>query len=186
MNNFKKIISVVLAALLSVFSLLLSGCEGSLISSKAPDMNKQFEMIAKITCESGNFTVRFSRSGIGKWRAYVLEPYEVEGVSFVYDSVNSASMGELQAEALTADFLFSPPAIFIRSAEKVILDANAAVRYNDSGFTVTSGDVILSFAQNGSAPDKIEIANEKITAEISEFQITGEIFGDNEDVVLIN
>lgn len=163
----------------------LASCSGqSLLAPSAPDLNKQFQMTAQVTCGDSVFTADFSRTGVGQWQVTVTEPYEVQGVSFSYSSgAVSASLGEFSAETLTADFAASPPALIISALENTVQDAAVNVAYQADTYTVQSGSCLLTFRQGGAAPTAMELPG--LTAEITDFRVTGSIVSDEADVVVV-
>ena len=170
------------AALLCTVS--LASCSGqSFLAPSAPDLNKRFTLTARVTSGDSSFTADFARTSIGQWQVTLTEPYEVQGVSFAYSGGSvSASFGELSADALTADFAASPPALMITAIENTVQDSAANVTYQADTFTVQSGNCLLTFQQGSAAPIAIELPNLK--AEITDFKIMGEIFPDGADVIV--
>lgn len=162
----------------------LASCSGqSLLAPSPPDLNKQFTLTARVTGGDGSFTANFTRSNVGRWQVTVTEPYEVQGVSFAYSSGGvSASFGELSAEALTADFAASPPALLISAFENTVQDPAASVAYQSDAYTVQSGNCTLTFQKGSYAPTAIELPGLK--AEITDFKITGEVTPGGADVVI--
>lgn len=180
--KFSKVILKCLAALLCAVS--LASCSGNgLLSPSVPNLNKQLALTARITTDGGSFTADFARSNIGKWQVTLTEPYEVQGISFTCDQGSfSASLGDLTADVLTADFAASPPALIISAFENAVKDSAAAVSYQKETFTVQSGDCTLTFRQGSPAPIAMELPTLKV--EITDFRITGEIFPEGADVVV--
>lgn len=182
--NFPKVILKCAAATLCAAS--LASCSGQgFLAPPAPDLNKQFTLTAHVTGGDSSFTADFSRTSAGQWKVTVTEPYEVQGVTFSYSGGSvSASFGELTAEALTADFAASPPALMIAALENTIQDSTASVSYQADAYTVQSGSCTLTFAQGSAAPIAMELPNLK--AEITDFKLTGDIFPDDPDVVVVD
>ena len=180
--NFPKIILKCGAA--AICAAALSSCSGQgFLAPSAPNLNKQLEMTASVTCGDSSFTAQFVRSSIGKWQVTVTEPYEVQGVSFAYSSgAVSASFGELSAETLTADFAASPPALLISAFENTVQDNNPSVAYQQNTYTVLSGNCLLTFNQGSAAPIALELP--ELTAEITDFKITGDIFPGGADIIV--
>ena len=181
-----KILKVVLkcgAALLCAVS--LASCSGqSFLAPSAPNLNKQFQMTARVTSGDSTFTADFSRTSVGRWQVTVTEPYEVQGVTFTCSGGNaSASFGEFSADTLTADFAASPPALMISAMENTVQDGAANVAYQSDTFTVQSGNCLLTFQHGSAAPIAMELPNLK--AEITDFRITGDIFPDGADVIVV-
>lgn len=181
-----KILKVLLncsAAMLCAVS--LASCSGqSFLAPSAPDLNKQFQMTARVTSGDSVFTADFARTSVGQWQVTITEPYEVQGVSFTYSGGNaSASFGEFSADALTADFAASPPALMISAMENTVQDSAANVAYQSDTFTVQSGTCLLTFQQGSAAPTAMELPNLK--AEITDFKITGDIFPAGVDVIVV-
>ena len=180
--NFPKVFSK--CAIVSLCAVALASCSGqSFLAPSAPNLNKQLEMTANVTCGDSSFTAQFVRSSVGKWQVTVTEPYEVQGVSFVYSSgAVSASFGELSAETLTADFAASPPALLISAFENTVQDGAASVAYQQDTYTVLSGNCLLTFNQGSAAPIALDLP--ELTAEITDFKITGDIFPGGADVIV--
>lgn len=184
MNLIKKVIGFTAA---SACALVLSACGSSgILAPKAPDLNKQFDMTADVVCGDSSFSLTMSRTSVGRWRVVLNEPYEVQGVTFGYakDGVTAALDG-VGVDEITSDFGASPIAVMINAFESVIGDNNAAVTYLDGGYRVSSGDCVLSFENGSSNPVGFEIPKEKISGKVSEFTVTGELFKDGADVVVI-
>ncbi len=57
--------------------------------------------------------------------------------------------------------------------------------YGDQSYAVNSGNTVMYFQQGSAVPEAFEIPEKQIKGEISEFNITGEIFRDGADVVLM-
>lgn len=184
MSLFKKTVK---CAAVSGLALILSACgSGGILAPKAPDLNKQFEMTADVVWKDGSFSVTMTRISAGRWQAVMNEPYEVQGVTFAYSKDGAAAeLDGIGADSLTSDFCFSPVAVIIDAVEGVIRDTGAAVNYLDGGYRVSSGDCIIAFEQGSSAPVGFEIPKEKISGKISSFTVTGELFKDGADVVVV-
>ena len=182
MKILKVLLKCLAAALCAVSA---ASCSGqSFLAPSAPDLNKQFQMTAHVTSGDSVFTADFARTSVGQWKVTLTEPYEVQGVTFTYSGGNaSASFGEFTADTLTADFVSSPPALMISALENIVQDAAASVAYQADTFTVQSGSCLLTFTQGSAAPTAIELPNLK--AEITDFKITGDIFPDGADVVIV-
>ena len=181
-----KILNVLLkctAAMLCAVS--LASCSGqSFLAPSAPDLNKQFQMTAHVTSGDSVFTADFARSNVGQWQVTITEPYEVQGVSFTCSGGKvSASFGEFSADSLTADFAASPPALMISAIENTVQDSAASVAFQSDTFTVQSGNCLLTFQQGSAAPTAIDLPNLK--AEITDFKITGDIFPNGADVIVV-
>ena len=181
-----KLFNVILkcsAAMLCAVS--LASCSGQgFLAPHAPDLNKQFTLTAHVTGGDSSFTADFSRTSAGQWQVTVTEPYGVQGVTFVYSGGSvSAAFGELTADALTADFAASPPALLISAFENTVQDSEANVSYQADTYTVQSGSCTLTFAQGSAAPTAMELPNLK--AEITDFKITGDIFPGGADVMVV-
>lgn len=162
----------------------LASCSGQsgFLAPSAPNLNKQFTLTAHVTSGDSSFTADFSRTSVGKWQVTVTEPYGVQGVSFAYSGGSAAaSFGEFSADALTADFAASPPALMISALEDTVQDTAAAVTYQSDTYTVQSGSCLLNFRQGSAAPIAMELPNLK--AEITDFKITGELFSGEADVI---
>ena len=96
-----------------------------------------------------------------------------------------ASFYELTAVPSTSDFSNSPLTYIADALETAVQNGNASVIYGDSGYAVNAGDTVLYFEQGSAVPNAFEITDKQIKAEISEFNITEEIFKDGADVVLV-
>lgn len=174
---------------ISVCALILAACgsNGGILTPKAPDLNKCFDMTAKITQGEQHCTAKISRSGIGTWNVTFTEPYPMQGVTFSYSKEGfSATLDDLSAEKLTDDFSNSMTGVIISALETFVQDSSAAVSYTENGFTAQSGECILSFPKGSVSPEKFEIPKEKITAEISDFEIKGDIFKNGAEVVIVS
>ncbi len=184
MNFFQKIIR---CTVVSVCALALAACgSNGILAPKAPNLNKQLEMTADVSCGDDNFSISLSRNAIGKWQAVLLEPYEVQGIGFNYSRGEvSASLEGISAEKLTSDFDSSPLGIIISSLENALQDNNGTVTYADGGYTVRSGDCILAFEQGSAAPISIEISKARISAKVRDFTVKGDILKDDPDVMLV-
>lgn len=180
--NFPKVILKCCAAALCAFA--LASCSGNgLLSPSAPNLNKQFTLTARVTSGDSSFTADFTRSGVGRWQVTVTQPYEVQGVSFVYSGGKvSAAFGELTADALTVDFAASPPGLMISAIENTVQSGENSVAYQQDTFTVQSGSCLLTFQQGSSVPIALELPNLK--AEITDFKVTGDIFPEGADVYI--
>lgn len=182
---FKKFLLLITAAGL-IFS--LTACEGqSILTPKPPDLNKNFEFTADITCGDQEFSAWFGRNGVGKWQAALTQPYEVQGVNFTYNKGTAAASFEgITIDNLNEDFSSSPICAIITELENAVQDINAAVIYKDGGYTVQTGNTVLSFAQGTAQPESFEISSEGIKGTVTDFKITGEIFEGGADIVLVN
>ena len=187
MKIFKKVIEFAAAAGCTIGLLMLTSCEsGGILAPKAPDLNKQFELTAEVAWGDSSFAVTASRVSVGRWNVVMNEPYEIQGVSFGYSKDGfSALMDGVGEEELTSDFSGSPIAVMIDALENVAQDTNAAVVYLDGEYRVSSGDCVLSFEQGSAAPVGFEIPKEKISGKITDFKVTGDIFKDGADVVIV-
>ena len=183
-NVFKKLILTSAALAAAVF---FTACEGqSFLAPKPPDLNKLFNFTASISTEKGDFSALFSRTAIGSWEITVTEPYELQGISFSYaKGTAAASLGELNVEALTSEFSFSPVASIAEALENAVQDGGASVIYGDGVYTLQSGGTVLSFLQGSGVPNGFEISEKRIKGEITEFNVTEDIFKDAADVVLV-
>lgn len=179
--NFPNVLLKCAAATLCAVS--LASCSGQgLLAPSAPDLNKQFKLTARVTDGDSSFTADFTRTGVGKWQVTVTEPYEVQGVCFTYSGgTASAGFGELTADALTADFSASPPALMISAFEDALQDKAPSVTYQQDALTLQSGDCIITFQQG--APTALKLPG--LTAEITGFAVTGEISPGGVDVILV-
>lgn len=181
--NFPKAILKCGAATLCAIT--LASCSGQgFLAPSAPDLNKQFTLTARVTSGDSAFTADFTRSNAGKWQITFTEPYEVQGITFNYSSGSaSATFGDLTADALTADFVASPPGLIISAFEDTVQDSNPSISYQKDAYTVRSGSCTLTFAQDSGAPIAVELPNLK--AEISDFKITGDILPGKSDVIVV-
>lgn len=182
MKIFKVLLKCAAATLCAVS---LASCSGQgFLAPAPPNLNKQFSLTARVTSGDSSFTADFSRTSAGQWQVTVTEPYEVQGVTFTYSGGSvSAAFGELTADALTADFAASPPALMISALENTVQDSAANVSYQADTYTVRSGSCTLTFSQGSAAPIAMELPNLK--AEITDFKITGDIFPGGADVVVV-
>ncbi|MBD5104869.1 MAG: hypothetical protein HDT47_08425 [Ruminococcaceae bacterium] len=178
---------IVLSASGLIAALSLTACEGqSILTPKPPELNKLFEFSANITCDTGSFSALFSRTAIGSWEVTVTEPYELQGITFTYTKGNAgASLDGLTADMLTSEFSSSPVACIAEALENAVQDGLASVVYADNSYTVHSGGTVLSFPQGSNVPGGFEITDKQIKGEITEFNVTEEIFKDGADVVLV-
>ena len=179
--NITKVLLKCAAVTLCAVS--LAACSGQgLLAPSAPNLNKQFQLTARVTDGDSAFTADFVRTDVGKWQVTVTEPYEVQGISFTYDRGSaSASFGELTADLLTADFSASPPVLMISAIEKTVQDSAPSVSYQQDALTVQSGDCTITFQQG--VPTKLALPG--LTAEITEFAVTGDVFPGGVDVVVV-
>ena len=82
--------------------------------------------------------------------------------------------------------LSGSPVVHITDAlEAAVQDGMASVVYGDNSYAVNSGGTVLYFEQGSGTPKAFEISDKQIKGEISEFNITEEIFKDGADVVLL-
>lgn len=186
MNTLKKMIK---SAVISFCALVLAACgsNGGILAPKAPDLNKLFTMTANITKGEQSYALQLDRTEIGKWKITFSEPYQLQGVSFIYSKEGvSAAYDGLSADSLTDDFSSSLAAAIIRALETAVLDNSGTVKYNENGFTLQSGECILSFPKSGDKPEKFEIPKEKIFGEITDFRFNEDLFANGADVVIIN
>lgn len=184
----KAIQKAIKSTVISVCALILAACgsNGGILAPKAPDLNKLFTFSAKITEGEQSYTAELSRTEIGKWKVVFSEPYQLQGVGFIYsgDKV-SASYDGLSADSLTDDFSASPVAVIVRAMESAVQNQSPSVKYNEDGFTLQSGDCILFFPQGESKPARFEIPAEKIFGEITDFKFNDDLFKNGEDIVYI-
>lgn len=187
MNLFKKAIKCIAAVGCVIGLLTLTGCEnGGILAPKAPDLNKKFDMTAAVVWEDSNFVVTASRTSVGRWKVTLNEPYEVQGVTFSCSKDGfTAALDGVGEEGLISDFGSSPIAVMIGALEDAVQDSNAAVTYLDGEYRISSGDCVLSFEQGSAAPVGFEIPKEKISGKITDFAVTGDIFQDGADVVIV-
>lgn len=173
------------AAIAGLFT--MTACENqNILAPKPPNLNKLFNFTASVTCETSSFSALFSRTAVGSWDITITEPYEIQGISFSCSKNGTeASFYELTAAPSTSDFSNSPLTYIADSLETAVQNSSASVIYGDSGFAVNAGDTILYFEQGSAVPKAFEITDKQIKAEISEFNITEEIFKDGADVVLV-
>jgi len=184
-KNLKKLLIIAAAAITGTLS--LTACEGqSLLAPNPPNLNKLFNFSASVSCDTGDFSALFTRTAIGNWEITLTEPYEVEGITFSYNKEGvKANLEELSANPSLSDFSGSPLTYIADSLEAAVQDGTASVVYGDSSFVVNSGDTVMYFEQGSGVPNAFEIPEKRIKAEISEFNITEEIFKDGADVVLV-
>ena len=182
-----KIKKLLLTAAALISALSLTACEAqNILAPKPPNLNKLFNFTASITCTTGNFSALFSRTAIGNWEITLTEPYELQGVSFSCSKNGvTASLEELSAAPSMSDFSDSPITYIANSLESAVQNSSASVIYGDSTYAVNAGDTVLYFEQGSAVPKAFEITDKQIKAEISEFNITEEIFKDGADVVLL-
>lgn len=187
MKILKRAIGLIAAAGCTFGLLTLTSCEnGGILAPKAPDLNKQFDMTAEVTCGDSSFAFTASRISVGRWKVVMNEPYEVQGVTFSYSKDGfTAALEEVGEQELTSDFGSSPIAAIVSALENAVQDPNGAVAYDDKGYKVSSGESVLSFEQGSSAPTGFEIPKEKISGRITDFAVTGEIFKDGADVAIV-
>ena len=176
--------ALILAAFSATAALTFSACgAGGLLSPKAPELNKKFEMTAEVTCGDSSFTANFSRLNVGSWEVTVTDPYEVQGLSFAYSGgTASASFDGIAAEQLTADFASSPAGKVISAVENAVQDKTASVSFSD--LIVQSGECIMAFSEGSSVPSALDLPQSRISAKITDFKVTGEIFPDGVDVIV--
>lgn len=181
----RKFLSAISAAGLI---LSLTACEGqNILAPKPPDLDKTFEFTADIACGDSEFSAWFGRTGVGKWQAALTQPYEIQGINFTFDRGTAAASFEgMTVDTLTEDFALSPICGLITELEKAVQDANAAVIYGDGGYSVQTGNTVMSFEQGKAEPNAFEIASEGIKGTITDFKVTGEIFEEGADVVFVN
>ena len=185
MRSFQKAVQSVIISI-CVLALAACGSNGGILTPKPPDMNKLFTFTANITQAEQNYSVQLDRTDAGKWQITFTEPYALQGVSFTYSKEGvSADYDGISVESLTDDFSSSFIAAMVRSLESAVQDGNGAVRYNESGFTVQSGECLLSFPKNSDKPNSFEIAKEKIRGEITDFRYNGDVGFGGADVVVI-
>ncbi len=185
MKSFQKAIQ---SAIISFCALVLAACgsNGGILAPKPPDLNKLFTLTASITQGEQSYNLQLDRTDVGKWKVTFSEPYQLQGVSFSYSKEGvSAYYDGLSADSLTDDFSSSFIAVMVRSLESAVQDGNGTMRYNENGFTVQSGECVLSFPKNGDKPNKFEIAKEKIHGEITDFRFNGDPVSGGADVVLV-
>ena len=182
-----RIKTILLTAALTLGALTLTACEGqNLLSPKPPDLNKLFTFSASISCETGNFSALFTRTAMGSWDITLTEPYELQGITFSRTKEGvKASLENLSAKSLTSEFSDSPLTFITDSIESAVQNGNASVVYGDQSYAVNSGNTVMYFQQGSAVPEAFEIPEKQIKGEISEFNITGEIFRDGADVVLM-
>lgn len=186
MNTVKKAIK---SAVVSFCALVLAACgsNGGILAPKAPDLNKLFTMTANITQGEKSYALQLDRTEIGRWKVTFSEPYQLQGVSFIYSKEGvSACYDGLSAESLTDDFSSSLAAVIIRTLETAVQDNTGAVKYSENGFTLQSGECILSFPKSGDKPNSFEIPKEKIFGEITDFRFNEDLFSNGADVVIID
>lgn len=178
--------ALILAAFSAAAALTFSACgAGGLLSPKAPELNKKFEMTAEVTCGNSSFTANFSRLNVGSWEVTVTDPYEVQGLSFAYSGgTASASFDGIAAEQLTDDFASSPAGKVISAVENAVQDKTASVSFSDDGLIVQSGECIMAFSEGSSVPSALDLPQSRISAKITDFKVTGEIFPDGVDVIV--
>ena len=184
----KSVQKAIQSAIISFCALVLAACgsNGGILAPKPPDLNKLFTLTANITQGEQSYAVQLDRTAIGRWKVTFSEPYQLQGVSFVYSKEGvSASYDGISVDSLTDDFSSSLAAAMIRELETAVQDRNGAVRYNENGFTVQSGGCVLSFSKNGDKPEKFEIAKEKIFGEITDFRFNEDLFSGGADVVIV-
>lgn len=185
MRTFQKAVQSLIISI-CVLALAACGSNGGILAPKPPDMNKLFTFTAKITQGEQSCAVQLDRTGEGKWQITFAEPYALQSVSFTYSKEGvSASYDGVSVQSITDDFSSSFIAVMVRALESAVQDGNGAVRYNENGFTVQSGECILSFPKNSDKPDKFEIAKEKILGEITDFRYNGELSSGGADVIVV-
>ena len=185
MRSFQKAVQSLIISI-CVLALAACGSNGGILTPKPPDMNKLFTFSANITQGEQSYSVQLDRTDAGKWQVTFAEPYTLQGVSFSYSKEGvSADYDGISAPSLTDDFSSSFIAVMVRSLESAVQDGNGAVRYNENGFTVQSGECILSFPKNSDKPNKFEIAKEKIQGEITDFRFNGDVVLSGADVVVV-
>lgn len=172
-----------LTALICAAALTACGAEG-ILSPKAPDLNRLFAMKAKITHGEESYTAELNRLTEGKWKMTFSEPYQLQGVSFIYTKDGVFASYEGMNQQVSADCASSLPAVLIKSLETAVLDSNASLRSDENGFILQSGDCLISFAKDEAVPDKFEISKERIFGEITEFKFNENLFSEGQDVVL--
>lgn len=167
----------------AICAVSLASCSGQgLLAPSAPDLNKRFQLTARVTADGSTFTADFTRTDVGEWQVTVTEPYEVQGISFTYSGGSaSASFSGLTAEQLTADFSASPPALMISAFENAVQDTAPGVSYQQDALILRSGDCTVTFRQG--TPAALELPG--LTAEITGFSFTEEMFPGGADVVLV-
>lgn len=187
MKLLKKVIGRIAAVCCTIGLFTLTACEnGGILAPKAPDLNKQFDMTAAVVWADSSFVVTASRTSVGRWKVAFDEPYEVQGIVFNYSKDGfTAALDGVGEEGPISDFGSSPIAVMIDALENAVQDSNAAVTYLDGGYRISSGDCVLSFEQGSAAPVGFEIPKEKISGKITDFTVTGDIFKDGADVVII-
>ncbi len=182
-----RIKTILFTAALTLGALTLTACEGqNLLSPKPPELNKLFTFSASISCDTGNFSALFTRSAMGSWDITLTEPYELQGITFSRGKDGAkASLADLSAESLANEFSNSPLTYITDSLESAVQNGNASVVYGDQSYAVNSGDTVIYFQQGSAVPCAFEIPEKQIKGEITEFNITGEIFRDGADVALM-
>lgn len=184
MRFFKKAIKILTASLCAI-ALTACGADG-ILAPKSPDLNRLFTMTAKITQGEESCTAELNRLTAGKWKITFSEPYQLQGVSFIYSKDGVFASFEGMNQQVSNDYALSLPSVLIKALETAVQDSNAALQYNESGFTLQSGDCLFSFAQGEAAPNRFEIPKERISAEITEFKFNEDLFSEGQDVVLVN
>lgn len=166
--KFRRLIAVAAAALL-----LTSCSDGGILAPKAPDMDKSYKLTAQVTAGESGFTADFNRKGTGIWTITLTEPYEAQGLVINYKSgAVSASMGDFSAENLTDDFAYSPISAIISAMEEMA-GGNGKVTVTDDGSLVQTGECLMLYGKGSSSPKHMELPNQKISAEITNFTVTG-------------
>lgn len=162
------------------------GSNGGILAPKAPDLNKQFEMSADVVCGEDNYSVTLARTSVGRWSMVINEPYELQGIELVFSAEKtSAKLDGAEIERLSQDFSKSSISAMITALENAVLDRNGTMGYLDGGYNVTSGDCILSFEQGSASPSSFDIPKEKISGKVNKFTVTGEIFKNGAEAVVI-
>lgn len=183
-STIKKLL-LTAAAIAGMIS--LTACEGqNLLAPKPPNLNKLFNFTASVTGNEGEFSALFTRNAVGSWEITVTEPYELQGVTFSYAKGEvTASLDGLSAAPSMSELSGSPIVYITDALEAAVQDGMASVVYGDNSYAVNSGSTVLYFEQGSGTPKAFEISDKQIKGEISEFNITEEIFKDGADVVLL-
>ena len=167
-----------LSLLLFTAIFLISGCSGSFIAPKAPDMNKCYTMTAVISTDDAEYTATLTRTSVNCWEIVFAEPFSLSGMKIFYENGDlSASLDS--DEAVPSAEIWAKSAIYsiINALESASLpDGKETVTLLDGVLQVAAIDYTLVFDNAASALTAIRCENGSISAEISDYTVTAEAF----------
>lgn len=174
MKKLAKILAIALSCS------LFCACNANLLAPKLPDFNKALSFSAQVSVNETQYSADFVRKGTDSWKISFSSPYSLGGTVFeLKDSGVLANYDGCEAAVDMGNFEKSPFYVLVRAFEETACNPDdLKLMKTQQGATAdgTAGDLefTLCLDERG-APSSLKIGAISLSADITDFEITGEV-----------